>query len=933
MAPDRHVSDLPELPGGARTEPTRSTRGIPRRARVLLVLPLLSALLSVAPVARAQDEFLINDDRVLRGQGVPQAALGRTGAMLVVWTDGRNGPDTFIDYDIYLTTVRDPRAPGARLNRRVNDDTQSALQTAPSVAASPAGTFLCAWEDSRTGDPDVFGGTFDSLGVALGPNFRINDDLGTADQRTPEVAAVGPDRYLVVWGDQRGGQSDVFAAWRTATGAPIDGNVTISADPVPGGSFQGEPALASDAAGLTLVVWLDGREGGSTVGATFDVYGQWLDAQGAAIGGNFKINDTTGTQKDAAPSVAADPSGGFVVAWVDRRNAPTDPGDIYVQRFAADRTALGGNQRVNDDPPGREQRAPRALGGPGAALVVWEDVRDLVTLDVNVQASRVPYDGGAPGANFRVNSSVPARQGAPGGAWDGRDSYLVVWEDARNGATDVYGLSIQPDGTRNGEDTQLNDDAAPHAQWRPRAGGIGGLLFATWIDQRSSRNDLYGQWIFTTGLRLGPNLPLFLETFDSRATVSDATVCGSGAALAVAEVTRAGDAGEIQGFLIPDPASDPESFWVSDSLASSQSMPAVAPLGDGFGAVWIDTRDGTPRVYGQRLDSQGARISGNHPVLAADPQDPVYALDLAGDGVDGFWLTYAEGAGTDQRLWLAHLNGTLLEDAPAVAVAPGMPGARAGPRVGCAAGGRVEVVWTGEGPAGVGRVYHQAFTFGGVALAPAEGVGDPLDPTPQSAPDVAVLSGRSVVTWEGKENANWEIFLRLYQDGAAAASGVVRVDEDPGVGDKYDPGAALDSEGHVFVLWTDGRSVSSGFDILARVIETSPTSVREDPPPSPDPGPAPPSALRLGPARPNPFGSMLVLPVESPGAGAPLRAYVVNVRGVRVRTLLDGPPPGDRFTLRWDGTDARGVRAGSGIYWIVVEGGGERRALRVVTLR
>ena len=73
--------------------------------------------------------------------------------------------------------------------------------------------------------------------------------------------------------------------------------------------------------------------------------------------------------------------------------------------------------------------------------------------------------------------------------------------------------------------------------------------------------------------------------------------------------------------------------------------------------------------------------------------------------------------------------------------------------------------------------------------------------------------------------------------------------------------------------------------------------------------------------------------MESPGGGAPVRAYVVNVRGERVRSLLDGPPPGDRFTLRWDGTDARGARAGSGVYWIVVEGGGERRALRVVTLR
>lgn len=926
------MSELTELRGGVRNDPP--TRRVPPLAGAPpCILVLLTLLVPVfASTGRAQDEFLLNDDRVLRGQGIPRAALGSTGAISAVWTDGRNGPETFIDYDIYLTTVRDPRAPGARLNRRVNEDTQGALQTAPTIAGSPAGTFFCAWEDSRTGNPDIFGVALDSLGVALGPNLRINDDPGTADQRRPSVASVGADRYLVLWGDQRGGQSDIFGEWRTATGAPIGGNVTISSDPVPGGSYQGEPALASNAAGRTLVVWLDGREGGSTFGLTFDVYGQWVDAAGLPIGGNFKINDTVGPQKNASPSVAADPSQGFVVAWLDRRAIASDPGDVYAQRFGPDGTRIGDNVRVNDDPPGREQRLPRALGGPGAALVVWEDVRDLVTLDVNVEGARVPYDGSAPGANFRVNSSTPARQGAPGGAWDGRDSYLIVWEDARNGPTDIYSISIQPDGTRNSEDTELNDDAAPHAQWRPRAGGAAGLYFATWLDDRNSRRDLYGQWVYATGLRVGPNILLWPEGIEERATWSDAAVNDAGAALAVAQTTRTSDAGEIRGFLLPNPSADLESFWISDSLISAQSMPAVAPQGGGFGVVWIDTRNGSPRIYGQRLDAQGIRIGGNHPVLVADPGDPVYALDLAEDGAGGFWLAYAEGATADQRLWLAHLDGSLSGDAAPTSVAPELDGGRAAPRLGCDSGGRVELVWVGAGPSGVGRIYHQAFTSGGVALTAAASPGETQDVAPQDAPDVAVFGSRSVVTWEGKRNANWEIWLRIFQDGTIPVSGVVRVDEDTGSGDKFDPGVGLDAAGHVFVLWADGRSASSGFDILARVLDSFPTSVLPDPPTPPDPGPAPPRVLSAGPARPNPFGSMMRLPVEAPPRAASLRAFVVNVRGERVRTLLDGAPPARRFTLGWDGTDARGSRVSSGVYWIVIEGGGERRALRVVTL-
>ena len=117
--------------------------------------------------------------------------------------------------------------------------------------------------------------------------------------------------------------------------------------------------------------------------ATFDVYAQWLDPNGDPIGGNFKVNDTTGSQKCASPVVVADPTLGFVVAWVDARGAPADPSDVYAQRFDAAGTAAGPNVRVNDDPPGRQQRAVRGAAGPGTAVLIWEDLRGNLGLDSN----------------------------------------------------------------------------------------------------------------------------------------------------------------------------------------------------------------------------------------------------------------------------------------------------------------------------------------------------------------------------------------------------------------------------------------------------------------------------------------------------------------------------------------------------------------------
>src|SRR5437867_3286521 len=296
-----------------------------RRIGAVAVLLLVSSTLAPLP-ARAQDELLINDDRLPRAQFGPRLALGATGALVIVWSDGRNGT-AFADYDIYAMTIRDPQALGSTVNRRINDDVAGALQGLPDIASSPSGTIFSVWEDSRAGNQDVFGTAMDSLGFRTTPNLRINDDAGFNEQRNPRIAAVGSDRYLIVWGDQRTGQSDIYGSYRNVNGAPLGPNFIISPDPVPGGgSFQGEPAIATNGSGLTLVVWLDGREGGTVFGATFDIYGQWIDSAGSLIGGNFKINSTSTNQQDASPAVVADPTQGFVVAWIDRRlGTSTDP--------------------------------------------------------------------------------------------------------------------------------------------------------------------------------------------------------------------------------------------------------------------------------------------------------------------------------------------------------------------------------------------------------------------------------------------------------------------------------------------------------------------------------------------------------------------------------------------------------------------------------
>ncbi len=75
-----------------------------------------------------------------------------------------------------------------------------------------------------------------------------------------------------------------------------------------------------------------------------------------------------------------------------------------------------------------------------------------------------------------------------------------------------------------------------------------------------------------------------------------------------------------------------------------------------------------------------------------------------------------------------------------------------------------------------------------------------------------------------------------------------------------------------------------------------------------------PAALALDPAVPNPFmGSTDVgFSLQSEG---PVTLRVFDVRGARVATLADGRFAAGHHDARWDGRDARGGRAPSGIYW------------------
>jgi hypothetical protein len=75
-----------------------------------------------------------------------------------------------------------------------------------------------------------------------------------------------------------------------------------------------------------------------------------------------------------------------------------------------------------------------------------------------------------------------------------------------------------------------------------------------------------------------------------------------------------------------------------------------------------------------------------------------------------------------------------------------------------------------------------------------------------------------------------------------------------------------------------------------------------------------PAPAQLPPAHPNPFNAATELAFHLPAPAARVRLEILDLRGARVRTLIDGPRPAGWHRPRWDGRDARGRPAATGVY-------------------
>ena len=258
----------------------------------------------------------------------PMIVSDGSGGAIVAWTDIRNG-----NADIFARRVS-----GAGTVQWTSTGvalcTNSGDQLDPVLVSDEAGGAVVAWRDVRNGSWDIFAQRVSGAGSVLWTANGVTLCAAPLDQLHPAIACDGAGGAVVAWDDARGPSVDVYAQRVNAAGAPLwaANGVAVCAAV----SSQTRPSLVCDGTANIVVVWEDQRAGNT------DIYAQRLDANGAPswTSGGVALCDATGEQ--TIPLAVADGFAGAVTAWKDSRNGNADIYAHRIAAGGGTPTAVGG---------------------------------------------------------------------------------------------------------------------------------------------------------------------------------------------------------------------------------------------------------------------------------------------------------------------------------------------------------------------------------------------------------------------------------------------------------------------------------------------------------------------------------------------------------------------------------------------------------------
>ncbi len=474
--------------------------------------------------------------------------------------------------------------------------------------------------------------------------------------------------------------------------------------------------------------------------------------------------------------------------------------------------------------------------------------------------------------DFQVNENAVLNgtsQYNPSIAIDGNGNFVICWSDLRNddgsyNNADVYAQRYNSDGTTEGINFKVNDDAGSLSQYDPSiAIDDNGNFVICWTDKRSGDYDIYAQRYNSDGTAEGSNFKVNGEDsiIDCYYSAPSIAMDGTGNF-----VICWADERDIENFDIyaqrynSDGTAEGSNFKVNDDGGSYiyQYDPSIAIDDTGnFVICWTDYRNGDSNIYAQRYNSDGIAEGSNFKVNndwdSLDQYDPSIAI---------------VGTGNFVICWIDERNGDT-------------------------------------------DIYAQRYNSDGTIEDSNFKVNDDVGSSSQYYPSIAIDgTGNFVICWEDYRNDDSDIYAQRYNSDGAVYDNNFRVTA-TGYKEQYAPDVAL-CNNSIYNTWHSNHSEGTSYDIWANVLDWDnlvdvfdEQEDREE------------EAHLEGEHHlqnyPNPFNPSTNISYELPvSCKVSLKIYSVN--GELVKTLVDKEQSAGNYNVEWNGTNESGKYSSSGIY-------------------
>ncbi|MBN3033064.1 MAG: hypothetical protein JW873_03105 [Candidatus Saganbacteria bacterium] len=422
---------------------------------------------------------------------------------------------------------------------------------------------------------------------------------------------------------------------------------------------------------------------------------------------------------------------------------------------------------INDSAGNTPQQNPQLVTlSDGNLGLVWEDGRNGYT---NIFAQKLDRSGTRLWADVKLQAggkpNIYGNQNNPAVIDDGAGGVIVAWQGYCNGSADIFAQHVSAAGAVLWGQAGIAVCNAPAGQFAPRlaSDGAGGAIIA-WHDYRSGAGeDVYAQRIDKNGQAIWASNGVPVCTLPGTQWYPRIASDEAGGAVIVWTDGRVSSSdNNIYGQRL-NAAGKP--LWDKDGLAvcsapQNQEKPVILASDKGSVIVaWQDSRAGNLDIYAQKLGGNGKPLWNKDGVAAVIAPYAQEDPQLADDGGGGAVVVWADDREENPAIYAQKISADgTVQWEDTGRQLAKAPGRQESPCVVKLQSPNWLVVWQ-DSRKGFPLIYGQKISHTGINMWPEAGL--PLAPgnKAQERPALALAGeDQAVAVWQDRRNGEYDIY-------------------------------------------------------------------------------------------------------------------------------------------------------------------------------